>query len=140
MPSVPPAPEPDLELREEPFSLHEHVVGGVPVLAISGEVDLAAAPAVRDALGALLAGGSPDAGPNGQVVVDLSGVRFIDSTGLSALVAAHTRSVENGGELRLAAVPPGVRQVLELTGLDGLFAIYEDVPSALDASSGPAGA
>lgn len=119
---------------EAPFLLAEELAEGLPLLHLGGEVDLAAAPAIRDRLTALVqqlgvGREAPDA-----VVLDLGRVTFIDSTGLSMLVAAHSRFGESGKELRVAAVPPRVRRVLELTGLDGLLSTYDDVPSALRGS------
>ena len=120
----------------EAFRLAEEELEGVPVVRLVGEIDLAAAPAVRDRLSALalhLAGRDP--GRGGVVVLDLDEVTFIDSTGLSMLVAAHGRFVDSGMEMRVASVPSRVRRVLELTGLDVLLSTYEDVPSALPGSS-----
>lgn len=120
----------------EAFRLEEERHDGIPVLRLAGEVDLAAAPAVRDRLSALAQGlvGRAQEGP-AAVVLDLGQVTFIDSTGLSMLVAAHGRFSETGAELRVASLPARVRRVLELTGLDGLLSTYEDVPSALRGSS-----
>lgn len=134
MRSMPRPGEPDPEQRE--FRLDEEVLEGIPVLHLSGEVDLAAAPTVRARLTALArrAGPAPAAGAGRAVVIDLEGVTFIDSTGLSMLVAAHARFDESGGELRVAGVPNRVRRVLELTGLNGLLRTYDDVPSALGPS------
>jgi len=132
------------------FRLTEHMVGEVPVLRLSGEVDLAAAPRVRARLTALAQGHTTDPGhpagtPGapagatigsylGPVVVDLEAVTFIDSTGLSMLVAAHARFEEVNRQLRVAAIPTRVSRVLELTGLDGLLHTYKDVPSAVRGS------
>lgn len=121
---------------DTPFLLDEELMDGLPVLHLTGEVDLAAAPAVRDRLTALVQQLGVS-GPNAPtaVVLDLGRVSFIDSTGLSMLVAAHSRFNECGKELRVADVPPRVRRVLELTGLDGLLSTYDDVPSALRGST-----
>lgn len=140
MTSVPPSGAGSQEGGTAPeeieFRLDEEIVAGVPVLHLAGEVDLAAAPAVRERLTALARQlGRPSAdGAARVVVIDLAGVTFIDSTGLSMLVAAHSRFDESSDELRVAAVPNRVRRVLELTGLDGLLRTYDDVPSALDPS------
>ena len=140
MTSVPPSGAAGQEGGTAPddveFRLDEEVVEGVPVLHLAGEVDLAAAPAVGDRLTALARQRGATAGDEARriVVIDLAGVTFIDSTGLSMLVAAHTRFDESRDELRVAAVPHRVRRVLELTGLDGLLRTYDDVPSALDPS------
>ena len=121
--------------RDHTFQLSEDVVEGIPVLHLAGEIDLAAAPALRDRLVALAQQLAAGGGAPG-VVLDLDQVSFIDSTGLSVLVAAHSRLGESGRQLRVAAAPPRVRRVLELTGLDGLLLLYADVPSALPGSTG----
>lgn len=132
MSSVPPNGAAD---EPEAFHLEEEVVSDIPVLHLVGEVDLAAAPTVRERLTSLAQRpGEARAGGRSVVVVDLADVTFIDSTGLSMLVAAHTRFEETNDELRVAAVPSRVQRVLELTGLDGLLRTYGDVPSALRGS------
>ncbi|WP_420453948.1 STAS domain-containing protein [Rubrivirga sp.] len=65
-----------------------------------------------------------------QAVVDLSGVRFMNSSGLGMLVGALTTARNTGGDLRLAAVGDRVRAILEVTQLDGVFASF---PTAADA-------
>jgi anti-anti-sigma factor len=78
---------------------------GLYVLAI-GEIDMASAPAFAAAIDRLtVAQGSAD--------VDMSGVTFMDSTGLNVLCAAATNTT-----VRLRNVPDGVRRILALTGLD----------------------
>lgn len=132
------------EPGEDQFRIVVDIVGGVPVLAVHGEVDLAAAPLVRDRLTdaarrqrATMADTAAPTAPL-VVLVDLAGVTFIDSTGLSMLVAAHARMDEEHSELRVARVPERVRRVLELTGLSGLLRAYPDVPSALSVSASEA--
>src|SRR3954454_20598740 len=68
--------------------------GEVPVVAVTGEVDVYSAPALRDGLTELLEAGT-------SVVVDLTDVGFLDSTGLGALVAARTTAAEHGASLPL---------------------------------------
>ena len=125
----------DEAARDHTFQLSEDVVEGIPVLHLAGEIDLAAAPALRDRLVALAQQLAAGGGAPG-VVLDLDQVSFIDSTGLSVLVAAHSRLGESGRQLRVAGAPPRVRRVLELTGLDGLLLLYADVLSALPGSTG----
>ena len=80
-------------------------------LAWSGEVDLAGAPVLADEVDALALG------PGHRVVLDLSGVDFMDSSGLHVLVRLHRRVEEVGGELSVRDPSPQVRHLLELTGL-----------------------
>lgn len=81
------------------------------ILAVSGELDLAAASSLEEELGQALESGAQ------VIVIDLKNLDFIDSTGLSVLVRAHQRAEESG--LRLGLVNPGaqVERLLSLTGL-----------------------
>ena len=88
----------------------------------------------------LVAGGAAEALENelqltfrrGQrdVIVDLAGVRSIDSAGIRALVRAHTTSQRLGGSLRLAAIPAAVQRVLEASRLASIFDTYASVDAA----------
>lgn len=79
---------------------------------LDGELDLAAAPALRTRLADLLAAGDRD------VVVDLAGVTFFDTSALEPLVESHRLGRSRGVRLVLCHVPGHVRRVLEITGLD----------------------
>jgi anti-sigma B factor antagonist len=106
------------------FELGADLIRGVRVVAVSGEIDLSRKSAVASAL-------ESDGVP---LLVDLSAVTFMDSSGLAALVAA--RDDGNGAAPRLALVcPPGscVRRLLDLTGVEGLFAVYPSRQDALEA-------
>ncbi|MEP7131982.1 MAG: STAS domain-containing protein [Acidobacteriota bacterium] len=65
-----------------------------------------------------------------RIVVDLSAVRFLDSSGLGALVRAMTTSQNEGGQTKLVGVGPQVKKLLEMTRLDSVFEIYEDLETA----------
>jgi anti-sigma B factor antagonist len=98
---------------------------GVTVLAPSGRLDVAGAPALRDAIGEAVRNGPP------KVVIDMEGVSFVDSTGLGSVIAALKQIRGSQGELRLAAPNQQVRVVLELTTLDRVFPYYATVEEAL---------
>src|SRR5213082_3883437 len=99
---------------------------GVTVLAPTGRLDVAGAPALKEAIGELVKNGPS------KVVIDMEGISFVDSTGLGSVIAAlkQIRGSE-GGELRLAAPNQQVREVLELTSLDRVFPYYATVEEAL---------
>src|SRR3954447_26406048 len=84
-------------------------------VAVAGEVDAYTAP---EMVAALLA--AVEADP--RLTVELSGVTFMDSQGLAALLRARQESERHGGTFRLEAVPPRVLKLLELTGMDAVFA------------------
>jgi anti-sigma B factor antagonist len=65
-----------------------------------------------------------------HVVVDMAGVEFCDSTGMNVLLAALRRVRERGGELVLAAPRPAVRKILQVTGLESVFTVFDD-PAAV---------
>ncbi|MGH2740515.1 MAG: STAS domain-containing protein [Actinomycetota bacterium] len=97
------------------------------VLEVTGEVDLATAPQLRDRLNGLIDDGGA------QLIVNLEGVSFLDSTGLSVLVATLNRMQERGGTFALAALSGPVRKVLDTVGLEKQFPIYESIDEAFRA-------
>ena len=101
------------------------------VVAASGEVDSQSAPELRDTIvAAYLADGR-------DVVLDLGGVTFIDSSGLSALVAAHRRLAADHAHLAARAARPGVARVLKVTGLDELLAMAPLAPTSQQPMEAP---
>ena len=66
-----------------------------------------------------------------HLLLDLSNVEYMDSSGLSVLVSLHKRARELGGEIILLAPSDGVRALIELTSLHHLFKIYQDVQTAI---------
>ncbi|MBO2452794.1 STAS domain-containing protein [Actinomadura barringtoniae] len=104
--------------------------GDTVVAAISGEIDLNTADALRKKLREL------DAAGHRSIVVDFSGVNFCDATGIGVLVAAHNRSTDHGGSISLAGVRPAQRRLLVITGLLNVFTLYAGVEEALAQTAG----
>jgi anti-sigma B factor antagonist len=104
--------------------LQDHADGTV-VLSISGDVDIDTAPELHTAIEQALNRPCP------RVVVDLAGVQFCDSTGLSALVIGHNRAVAKGGWIRLAAPSDWMCRLLGTVGLTRRLTVHRDVPDAL---------
>jgi len=99
--------------------------GGVGVvLPVDGDVDVATAPLLRQRLDSLLDNG------RSEVVVDLSAVGFLDSSGLGALVWGLKKAKARGGWVRLVVVEPRVHRMFELTGLDRSFQIFDTISLA----------
>jgi anti-sigma B factor antagonist len=94
-------------------------VDGVAVVSVEGEVDLVSSEQLRRALLDALQE-SP------QVTIDLTGLTFIDSSGLSALVDAHRRARDAGGVLTLRNPTPMLRRLLDITRLESLLVIEPD--------------
>lgn len=108
---------------EVTFDVEEHA--GIPVLAVGGEIDVYTAPRLRERLLDLAHGGTP------TVVVDLTNVSFVDSTGLGVLVSGLKRFREAGGDLLLVVTQPQILKVLEITGLTTVFSIHPTVAEAV---------
>jgi anti-sigma B factor antagonist len=88
--------------------LEPHRLGRHTVVGVTGELDVASAPALRDTLLALL-----DRGDGASLVVDLRGVTFIDSTGIGSLLRIHHRQSLLGGVVHFVADQPAVLRVLD---------------------------
>ena len=86
--------------------------GDHTVVVVTGELDLAVAPKLEACLGDL------DLGPGDTLVVDLSGLEFLDSSGLRVLVVAHHRAEQEGFRFVLVRGPDPVARIFELTGID----------------------
>jgi len=95
------------------------------VLAVSGEIDIATAPSLREKLHSLLAEGHL------QLIIDLDEVTFLDSTALGVLVGVLKRARTEGGELRVVCNQPRVRKVFEITRLDSAFDLCTSVDDAI---------
>ena len=94
------------------------------VISVSGELDLASSPALEEELERVAQSDAQ------LVVVDLRGLEFMDSTGLSVLVRAHQRAEENGRRLGLVNGSQQVQRLLTLTGVADRLTLT-DVPESL---------
>jgi anti-sigma B factor antagonist len=99
---------------------------GASVVAFTGEVDLESSPAAREILLKCLESTS-------KVIVDLSEVSYIDSSGVASLVEALQAAKKNGSQFSLAAASEPTRRVLELARLDKVFTMYGSVDEGLNA-------
>jgi anti-sigma B factor antagonist len=119
--------------RDGTSGIREDPVAGITrdddsvVVSLAGELDLYNAHEVREALLECCAE-SPD-----RLVVDLSGVKFIDSTALGVLIEARTR-LENRRGFLLAAPGLETKRALEISGLDRHFAVHDSLDAALAAA------
>src|SRR5580658_7893734 len=94
------------------------------VLAVKGEIDVYTAPRLREQLVELVSQG------HRQIVVDLEGVDFLDSTGLGVLVGGLKRLRSNDGDLALVCTQSRILKVFEITGLTKVFPIFDSVDAA----------
>lgn len=88
---------------------------GDGAIVVSGDIDMAGGPVLEAAVLA-----REDANP---IVIDVGGVRFIDSSGLRSLLSASRRAVGRGTFVILRSVGPEVRRLLEITGTESMFTI-----------------
>ena len=108
------------------LSLTTRQDGGTTVVEIAGEIDVYTAPQLRSQLLDASAAGNAD------LVLDMTGVTFLDSTGLGILVGARRRAVEAGGDLRLVVAHSAVLKIFRITGLDRVFTIEASLDRALE--------
>ncbi len=103
------------------------------VVHLGGEIDVYTAPLVREKIDEEIHAGRND------LVVDLSDVTFVDSTGLGVLVGRLKLARTRGGSLSLVGTDDRVLKVFSITGLDKVFEIHPDLETALAtrAASGP---
>jgi anti-sigma B factor antagonist len=101
---------------------------GQATVTVRGELDLFTAPRLHEALAQ-----SIDLGAR-RVVVDLARVTFIDSTALGVLIGVGKRLRAGEGSLDIVCQNGNVRRVLELTGLDAVFAVHASLTGALGAA------
>ena len=110
------------------LSIETQKVGDAVVLHVAGEVDVFTAPQLREALVGVIEEGSRD------VVVDLQGVDFLDSTGLGVLVAGLKRVRQYGGDLSLVCTREHILKILDITGLVKVLKVHDSVEAATAAA------
>ncbi|WP_062646310.1 STAS domain-containing protein [Streptomyces maremycinicus] len=113
--------------RPDRFSAEHRMIGGVRVVTVRGEIDHE----VGELLSAALLSGYGEAAPS-RIVVDLSGVTFMDSSGINVFVTAHQAVSGGAGWLRIAAARKPVLRVLGLTGIDALVTCHPTLEQALE--------
>jgi anti-sigma B factor antagonist len=102
--------------EEQGLSMAVDATGSVPIVQLVGELDISSVPALRQQLTELLAS-------DGDVVVDLSGLTFMDSSGISVLIVAHKRARSQGRKMTLRRPGGTVAKVLAISGTDQVFSI-----------------
>src|SRR5437660_12581045 len=98
------------------------------VLPLEGEIDLHISPNVTASLSMMI-----EKKPK-QLIVDLSRVTYIDSSGLAALIEGMQNTEEYGGKFALAGLQETIRTIFEIARLDQVFQIFRHVDAALAAT------
>ncbi len=110
--------------------IRDRVLGTTVVIELAGRLTVNDRPGLlRDAVVEALDKGAA------VVVLDLTGVRYMDSTRLGELIAAHVAASRRGRQLKLAATPPRVVELLRIAGLDRVFDRVESAPSNLQTTT-----
>jgi anti-sigma B factor antagonist len=109
---------------DQEFQIEEKTTGALPVVAVTGEIDVATAPQLREYLHRVISEG------RSTVVIDLLGVTFLDSTALGVLVGALKRCRELGGDLHVVVADPRIMKIFEITGLTNVFTITDSLQAA----------
>lgn len=112
-----------------PLSITSRILNDTVTLAVTGEIDLGNAESLYKALTDALAQGAP-------VIVDLTGVGFMDSRGFAALVRARHEAAHIVSVPILVIPSDPVRRVFELAGAAGVLPVYQDHAEAVAALSG----
>ncbi|QJT06394.1 STAS domain-containing protein [Streptomyces asoensis] len=113
--------------RPDRFSVAHRTVDGVRVVTVQGEIDHDVKNAFSNAL--LPEDGVAQAS---RIVVDLSGVTFMDSSGINVFVTAHQAVSSTEGWLRIAAAQKPVLHVLQLVGIDAVITCHTTLEQALN--------
>jgi stage II sporulation protein AA (anti-sigma F factor antagonist) len=110
------------------LSLQVHHSRNVLVVRLGGELDHHAAEKVRGTIEAEL-----DKGISRHLVLNLSELEFMDSSGLGVILGRYKRVSQLGGRMMLCSVHPSVHRLMEMSGLFKILPIYEDEWSAVSA-------
>ncbi|WP_435190052.1 STAS domain-containing protein [Streptomyces sp. bgisy126] len=114
--------------QTERLSVAHRMVDGIRVVTLQGEIDHTA----KETLAHVLTpGDATTAAP--QVVADLEGVTFMDSSGINAFVLAHQHLTAQQGWLRIAGAQEAVQRVLGLIGVDTVIDCHPTLEQALNA-------
>lgn len=108
------------------FQARVRELQGIPVVELEGEVDLSTSAQFKETVYQLIDSGRRD------IVIDLDGLDFMDSTGLGVLVAVLKRTSMEGGRVRLVCSKRSIMKVFSITGLDKVFTIYDNLQRCLD--------
>ncbi|MFI6095471.1 STAS domain-containing protein [Lentzea sp. NPDC051213] len=109
------------------LNVGSEVQRGWRVLAVTGELDIDTVPVLSARLDADVTGK--------QAVLDLSGLQFMDSTGLALVLDWHRRLAEAGGQLRIAGTQAPVQRLFELADVASVLSLHRTVDEAVQAGA-----
>ena len=109
------------------MQITERTEENIPVVSITGDIDLETSPKLREFLKPKSSKKTP------LLLLDFTGVNYIDSSGLATLIEYFQAVQGFKGRLALASLSPRVKNVFEIVRLEQIFSLHPDVPSALAA-------
>lgn len=107
------------------LTLTTREAGNATVVAVGGEVDVYTAPKLREKISELVGNGTF------ELVIDLEGVEFLDSTGLGVLVGGLKKVRAHDGSMRLVCSQDRLLKIFRITGLAKVFDIHSSLDEAL---------
>jgi len=99
---------------------------GVHVIELAGRIDVTSSPELEKLCNSLM-----DAGQY-KIICDFSNNAYVSSMGLRVFLSALKRTTKSGGKLVLCCLKPGIMEIFDMTGLAGLFSIFDSTEMALD--------
>jgi anti-sigma B factor antagonist len=118
-------------LRRAGMEITHRRMNRVDLVEVAGRVDAATAPQLKQQIEALFDEGRY------RIVLDLARLEYVSSPGLRVLIEARKRAREwkitdlEGGDIRIANLPPKIKEVFDLTGFTSLFELYGDTVEAV---------
>ena len=109
------------------MQITERTEENVPIVSITGDIDLENSPKLRQFLKPKATQKTP------KLLLDFSGVNYIDSSGLATLIEYFQAVQGFKGKLALASLSPRVKNVFEIVRLEQIFSLHPDIPTALAA-------
>ncbi|WP_432029892.1 STAS domain-containing protein [Streptomyces sp. 1222.5] len=117
--------DPQSNSQPDRLTTEHHTTDGVRIVTAHGEIDNSVTDLFSQAL-------QPEAGAlSPRIVADLSGITFMDSSGINVLITAHRHVSEAQGWLRIAGAQPSVERLLQLVGVDTVISCHPTVQQAL---------
>jgi anti-sigma B factor antagonist len=113
------------------MNLEHRRLNKVDLIAVSGRIDAATAPQLKQQIEALFDEGRY------RIVLDLAKLEYVSSPGLRVLIEARKKARDwkitdlEGGDIRIANLPPRIKEVFDLTGFTSLFELYSDTVEAV---------
>lgn len=102
-------------------------VSQVPVVRVVGEIDVYTAPDFKSAINKVIDSGAT------KIVIDLTDVSYMDSSGFGTLLGATKRIRPKGGAISLIGCSEAIERMLKITRLDTIFGMYPTVDEAVEA-------